>query len=83
MADDEAHREELARALADPALDLVALERDKIKGAIRTDFILSAEIIVISLGTVASAALPQRVAALIGHRAADDRAASTAWSLAS
>jgi predicted DNA repair protein MutK len=64
--DDEAHKEELARALADPAADLVALERDKIKGAIRTDFILSAEIIVISLGTVASAALPQRIAALIG-----------------
>lgn len=34
--------------------DLVALEKDKIKGAIRTDFILSAEIIVISLGTMAS-----------------------------
>lgn len=32
--------------------DLVALEKDKIKGAIRTDFILSAEIIVISLGTI-------------------------------
>jgi predicted DNA repair protein MutK len=47
-------------------VDLVALERDKIKGAIRTDFILSAEIIVISLGTVASAALPQRIAALVG-----------------
>ncbi len=65
-ADDAAHREELARALADPAVDLVALERDKIKGAIRTDFILSAEIIVISLGTVANAAFPQRVAALVG-----------------
>jgi predicted DNA repair protein MutK len=65
-ADDEAHREALARALADPAVDLVALERDKIKGAVRTDFILSAEIIVIALGTVADAALPQRVVALIG-----------------
>jgi predicted DNA repair protein MutK len=65
-ADDDSHREELAKALADPAVDLVALERDKIKGAVRTDFILSAEIIVISLGTVASAALPQRIAALIG-----------------
>lgn len=65
-ADDEGHREELARALADPAVDLVALERDKIKGAIRTDFILSAEIIVISLGTVASAPLPQRIGALTG-----------------
>jgi hypothetical protein len=51
-ADDEAHRAALSQALADPAADLVALERDKIKGAIRTDFILSAEIIAITLGTV-------------------------------
>jgi uncharacterized protein len=51
--EDAAHRAELARALEDPAIDLVALERDKIKGAIRTDFILSAEIIAITLGTVA------------------------------
>ncbi len=51
--DDEAHRAELARAVTDPAVDLVALERDKIKGAVRTDFILSAEIIAITLGTVA------------------------------
>lgn len=35
--------------------DLVALEQEKIKGAIRTDFILSAEIVVISLGTMATA----------------------------
>src|SRR5512143_3291372 len=47
----EAHRAELAEAMADPAVDLVTLEQDKIKGAIRTDFILSAEIIVITLGT--------------------------------
>ncbi|MDO9074908.1 MAG: DUF808 domain-containing protein [Rubrivivax sp.] len=43
----------MVAALQDPALDLVALERDKIKGAIRTDFILSGEIIAITLGTVA------------------------------
>ena len=53
-SEDDAHRAELARALADPSIDLVALERGKIKGAIRTDFILSAEIIAITLGTVAS-----------------------------
>ncbi|MDO8418445.1 MAG: DUF808 domain-containing protein, partial [Rubrivivax sp.] len=46
---------ERARILVDPAVDLVALERDKIKGAVRTDFILSAEIVAITLGTVASA----------------------------
>ncbi|MFA3791836.1 DUF808 domain-containing protein [Aliiglaciecola sp. SL4] len=48
---DAEHAQKL-KALADPNVDLVALEKDKIKGAIRTDFILSAEIIVIVLGTV-------------------------------
>lgn len=38
-------------------IDLVEYEKQKIKGAIRTDFILSAEIIVITLGTVAGASL--------------------------
>jgi len=51
-------------ALADPAVDLVALERAKIKGAIRTDFILSAEIIVIALGTMSTAPIGRQVAAL-------------------
>lgn len=50
---DAAHDAEVAKALADPSIDLVAIEKDKIKGAIRTDFILSAEIIAITLGTVA------------------------------
>ena len=54
-AEDAAHKEEMINALQNPAVDLVALEKDKIKGAIRTDFVLSAEIIVISLGTVATA----------------------------
>ena len=62
----EAHRAELRRALTDPSVDLVALERDKIKGAIRTDFILSAEIIVITLGTVAAASLGTRIGVLVG-----------------
>ena len=52
-ASDEAHQRELERALADPDVDLCALEKDKIKGAVRTDFVLSAEIIAITLGTVA------------------------------
>lgn len=65
-AEDEAHHAELMNALADPAIDLVAFERDKIKGAIRTDFVLSAEIIVISLGTVAGAALTSQLAVLSG-----------------
>ncbi len=65
-AEDARHHAELTRALIDPAIDLVALERDKIKGAIRTDFILSAEIIVISLGTVAAAPFGQQVAVVAG-----------------
>lgn len=48
-----AHKEELMNALVSPDVDLAVLEKDKIKGAIRTDFVLSAEIIVIALGTVA------------------------------
>jgi predicted DNA repair protein MutK len=48
---DQEHAKKLA-AVADPKVDLVALEKTKIKGAIRTDFILSAEIVVIVLGTV-------------------------------
>jgi predicted DNA repair protein MutK len=44
----------------------VALERDKIKGAIRTDFILSAEIIVITLGAVAQAPQMTQIAVLVG-----------------
>ena len=64
--EDEAHRAQLAQALADPAVDLVAIEKDKIKGAIRTDFILSAEIIIIALGTVATASLATRIGVLVG-----------------
>jgi len=59
-------RKELREALADPAVDLVTLEKNKIKGAIRTDFILSAEIIVIALGTVAASSFGIRVAVLVG-----------------
>jgi predicted DNA repair protein MutK len=59
------HAEQLAH-LADPALDLVALEKDKIQGAIRTDFVLSAEIIVIALGTVADKPFATQVAVLSG-----------------
>jgi predicted DNA repair protein MutK len=64
--DDAAHRAELATALADPQIDLVAYEKDKIKGAVRTDFILSAEIIAITLGTVATAPLLTQCLVLAG-----------------
>jgi len=63
-AEDDAHHAAHLQAVADPAVDLVSFERDKIKGAVRTDFILSAEIIVISLGTVATASLMQQFAVL-------------------
>lgn len=64
--DDDAHHAELASAVANPEVDLVALEKEKIKGAVRTDFILSAEIIVIALGTVAGVPFSQQVAVLVG-----------------
>jgi predicted DNA repair protein MutK len=51
--EDAAHEAELLKALSQPDVNLADLERDKIKGAIRTDFILSGEIIAITLGTVA------------------------------
>jgi uncharacterized protein len=59
--DDEQHHAEIKQAIEDPKIDMVALEKDKIKGAIRTDFILSAEIIVIALGTVATEAFSRQV----------------------
>jgi predicted DNA repair protein MutK len=59
------HERELA-ALADESIDLVAFEAEKIKGAIRTDFVLSAEIIVIALGTVADKPFASQFAVLAG-----------------
>jgi len=63
-AESEAERARLTAAVADESVDLVALEKEKIKGAIRTDFILSAEIIVITLGTVGDASFVLRLATL-------------------
>jgi len=65
-AEDQAEQAQRIEAVADPAVDLVALEKTKIKGAIRTDFILSAEIIAITLGAVANAPLPQQIIVLSG-----------------
>ena len=58
------HHKKMVAAVADPSVDMVRFEKDKIKGAIRTDFILSAEIIVITLGTVAEVALATRIGVL-------------------
>ena len=62
--EDDAEHEELAEALVNPTIDLVAFEKDKIKGAVRTDFILSAEIIAITLGTVATQPFMTQVSVL-------------------
>ncbi|MBL8301169.1 MAG: DUF808 domain-containing protein [Ideonella sp.] len=64
--EDEAQKTRLIDALADPAVDLVAFEKDKIKGAVRTDFILSAEIIAITLGTVQGRDFLTQVTVLAG-----------------
>lgn len=53
-------------AISDPNIDLIAYEKEKIKGAVRTDFVLSAEIIAISLGEVADAEFVTRVIVLVG-----------------
>jgi uncharacterized protein len=63
-AEQAAQHEQLVTALADPTIDLVAVEKEKIKGAIRTDFILSAEIIVITLGTVQASPFVTQVSVL-------------------
>lgn len=60
------HHRELVAAVANPQVDMLAFERAKVKGAIRTDFILSGEIVVITLGTVASADFGRQVAVLVG-----------------
>jgi hypothetical protein len=62
----DAHDAELKAALANPNVDLQAMEKDKIKGAVRTDFILSAEIIAITLGTVAGQDFWTQLMVLVG-----------------
>jgi len=58
------HEEE--KDLAADIADFAAREAEKIKGAIRTDFVLSAEIIVIALGTVATKPFATQVVVLVG-----------------
>ncbi|MDH4042071.1 MAG: DUF808 domain-containing protein [Gammaproteobacteria bacterium] len=65
-ADEAGHRQDLLQHVADPAVDLVAYERDRIRGAIRTDFILSAEIIVLTLGIVADEVFVTQLLVLSG-----------------
>ena len=63
--EEQSHHSELLVAVADPTVDLVAVEKEKIKGAVRTDFILSAEIVTIALGTVATAPFVTRISVLV------------------
>jgi predicted DNA repair protein MutK len=60
------HHKETLEAVANPEVDMVAFEKKKIAGAIRTDFILSAEIIVITLGAVAEAPFMTQVLVVSG-----------------
>ena len=64
--DKKVHHAQLAQAVANEEINLLEFEKVKIKGAIRTDFILSAEIIVITLGTAAAASFAQQLAVLVG-----------------
>jgi predicted DNA repair protein MutK len=63
--EDQARHAQRLAALADSGVNMADVEREKIKGAIRTDFILSAEIIVITLGTVATSPLLTRIAVMV------------------
>lgn len=62
--EDDAHHKAELEAIADPQVDIVAFEKDKIRGAVRTDLILSGEIIVISLGTVADETIAKQAMVL-------------------
>jgi predicted DNA repair protein MutK len=63
-AEDDAEHKQRVAAAANPDVDMVEYEKQRIRGAIRTDAILSAEIIVIALGTVQDATLAVRIGAL-------------------
>ncbi|MFZ5549590.1 MAG: DUF808 domain-containing protein [Pseudomonadota bacterium] len=63
-AEDDADHAALTAALTEN-VDMVAFEKDKIKGAVRTDFILSAEIIAITLGSVAAAPFGTQASVLV------------------
>jgi len=63
-AEDEAEHEQRLEAVIDPEVDMVEFEKQRIKGAIRTDAVLSAEIIVIALGTVQDSPMGTQIAVL-------------------
>lgn len=65
-AREDAEHEQRLQGLKDPGVDMVQFEKEKIRGAVRTDFILSAEIIVLTLGIVAASPFITRVGVLAG-----------------
>ncbi|HTN77470.1 MAG TPA: DUF808 family protein, partial [Pirellulaceae bacterium] len=65
-SEDDAEHHKLVEAIVDPQVDVVAVEKEKIQGAVRTDFVLSAEIIAITLGTVAEEPFLEQVLVLVG-----------------
>ncbi len=65
-SEDDVHHKELVGAVSDEKVDLVAFEKDRVKGAVRTDFVLSAEIIAITLGTVATSPFVTQLSVLSG-----------------
>ena len=58
-------KQEVIAALHNPQADLAGIEKEKIRGAIRTDFVLSAEIIVIAMGTVQESAFATQVGTVV------------------
>ena len=64
--EDQQHHTELVNAIENETVDMVQYEKEKIKGAVRTDFILSAEIIVITLGVVQDRPFMQQLGVLVG-----------------
>jgi predicted DNA repair protein MutK len=63
--DEKQERDARLAAISNSSTDMVAFEKAKIKGAIRTDFILSAEIIVIALGSVSTASFTTQIGVLV------------------
>ncbi|MBT8068532.1 MAG: DUF808 domain-containing protein [Gammaproteobacteria bacterium] len=63
-AEDEAKHKQRLGAVMNPDVDMVKFEKQRIKGAIRTDAILSAEIIVIALGTVKDSPMGTQIVVL-------------------
>lgn len=67
MHSSEEQRAQTPTSSAEPAVvDFATLEKAKIKGAVRTDFVLSAEIVTISLGSVAHAPFATQISVLVG-----------------